>query len=201
MNRRNRKENTHSSENKHSIVLPLIGSYGKNALDSKNSHMFRGMTINEIAYVPSQSIFSTYLGYQQLKSFLYLGLRIPNKDLPSMATLELEKIYFFFMHKNFNYTFHEIESIVDKLSIPEIPSDNKKTVLLNPNSSTYESISDIDKKNEQTIDFQSLNTNLNNSEMHFEKDGEETNILANFQNSLNDTPNIQFIDPQNQFAD
>ena len=201
MNRRNRKENTHSSENKHSIVLPLIGSYGKNALDSKNSHMFRGMTINEIAYVPSQSIFSTYLGYQQLKSFLSLGLRIPNKDLPSMATLELEKIYFFFMHKNFNYTFHEIESIVDKLSIPEIPSDNKKTVLLNPNSSTYESISDIDKKNEQTIDFQSLNTNLNNSEMHFEKDGEETNILANFQNSLNDTPNIQFIDPQNQFAD
>ena len=199
--RRNKKESTHSSENKHSIILPLIGSQGKNSLDKKNKHMLRGMTINEIAIFPSQSILSTYIGYKQLKTFLSLGLRLPNKDLSSIPVLELEKIYFFFIHKNLNYTFHEIENIVNKLPNPEISTDNNKSVLINPNSSTYESISGIDEKNELTTDFQSFNNNSYNSKMHFEKEEKKANVLANFKNSLNDTHNIRSFDPSNQFVD
>jgi hypothetical protein len=116
------------------FTLFLIGREKSNNIFNQNSpHFFRGVKIS-ISKENQEKNYGLYVSIKKdfLKNAILSILRIPEVNTPSFPREELEKIYFFLIHKFFNYFFREF--------------DHSKTIL--PNDHNFQiNLIDDNKKN------------------------------------------------------
>lgn len=101
-----------SSKTKKVFLLPFLGKQGKNIVEDKFFHSFRGVRIGLVDESnQNEAILNTKIRHGWLRKFIMYGLRLPDKNAPSIAVMELEKIYFYLLHKNYNYIFNNPDNI------------------------------------------------------------------------------------------
>lgn len=111
---------TISSNPNNSFLLMLFGkNRNNNVFGNQIDHYFRGIRMGSInLFSPDHFSFFTKIKLKLFKNTILSCIRIPEKDSPENSINNLEKSYFFILHKFFNYIFiNEEKSSEDLINI------------------------------------------------------------------------------------
>ena len=158
------------NNSKNVFLLMLLGEKGNNNISKiKEHHLFRGIRLGKSNNpIQEKNFLERRIKRKYIKEVLLNCLRIPEKCSESTIPSELERMYFFIIHKFFNYYFREIDTKEDQIT----NNQTKITV----------SISDSSKKNPE------INDNNNSERLKISPSPKTKNkIITNTSESKHET--------------